>query len=238
MAGATFESRRTTCAAHPTGHTAHAPDGIVDSPCVPHASQEQQSTLKSRAMATDGAPPSAHCPRTSHSPGAMVARMPSARTLTFTACSGQLRAVVRASQTDLACARARPPQASLELYAPLAPDPTRMQGPASIRQARARRWRARDPARVCGVPSERLREGTACALTSQVRAATLMTWRSGRLRATSACLRASLVAMVRPRPCRYCVVRCPGWCMRSVCGRGAGRLRSSGSPRPQYALSA
>jgi hypothetical protein len=144
--GALDWSRRTTCAARPSRHAARAPDGIVDSPCVPHASQEQQSTLKSRAMATDGAPPSAHCPRTSHSPGAMVARMPSARTLTFTACSGQLRAVVRASQTDLPCARVRP--LAGQFAAVRSPrTPTRpackRSGINPTRCARARRWPAR-----------------------------------------------------------------------------------------------
>ena len=146
MTGAAPESRRTSYAAHPTHHAARAPDGIVDSPCVPHALQEQQSTSKSRAMATDGAPPSAHCSRTSHSPGAMVARMPSARTLTFTACSGQLRAVVRASQTDLPCARVRP--LAGQFAAVRSPrTPTRpackRAGINPTRCARARRWPAR-----------------------------------------------------------------------------------------------
>ena len=146
MAGATFESRRTTCAAHPTGHTAHAPDGIVDSPCVPHASQEQQSTSKSRAMATDGAPPSAHCPRTSTARERMVARLPRARTLAFTACGGLLRAVVRASQTDLACARVRPLAGHFgAVRSPRIPTRAacRRSGINPSRCARARRWRAR-----------------------------------------------------------------------------------------------
>ena len=70
----------------------------------------------------------------------------------------------------------------------------------------------------------------------------LMTWRSGRLRATtlSSLLCASLVACGQTATvsvlCR--AVPLAGVC-RSVCGRGAGRHNGlGGSPRPQYALSA
>jgi len=76
----------------------------------------------------------------------MVARLPRARTLAFTACGGLLRAVVRASQTDLACARARPLAGHFgAVRSPRIPTRAacRRSGINPSRCARARRWRAR-----------------------------------------------------------------------------------------------
>ena len=80
---------------------------IVDSPYVPHASQEQQSISSVRTMAADGAPPLTHHTMSHTVRESMPACMPSALTLALTVCGGLLRPVLRASQTDLVCARAR-----------------------------------------------------------------------------------------------------------------------------------
>ena len=245
MAGATFESRRTTCAAHPTDYKACAPDGIVEGPCVPHASQEQQSTSTSRTMAVDGLPPSDHTavPRTAREH--MVARMPHACILAFTVCSGQLRAVLRASQTDLVCARARHLAGLFRaLRSPLAPSKRTCKRTciSPSRCARALRWRARPLpcpcARVC--PLSASQSDRACVRPSQVGAAVL----GGRgeqvscvpQRSVDCCAR-RLWLVLRPRPCRYRV----GQCIWPVCAevmRGQGSGRQNGrceSLRPQNA---
>ena len=119
---------------------------IVDSPYVPHASQEQQSISSVRTMAADGAPPLTHHTMSHTVRESMPACMTSARTLALTACGGLLRAVVRASQTDLACARARPLAGHFgAVRSPRIPTRAacRRSGINPSRCARARRWRAR-----------------------------------------------------------------------------------------------
>ena len=143
-----------------------------------------------------------------------------------------------------ACATPRRPVCSCTL--PSHPDPTRMQkGRHQSDKVRpsAAMARATSLSPACArVPSERLRVGPRVRLTiAGTSGHALMTWRSGRLRATtlSSLLCASLVACGQTATvsvlCR--AVPLAGVC-RSVCGRGAGRHNGlGGSPRPQYALS-
>ena len=244
--GALDWSRRTTCAARPSRHAARAPDGIVDSPCVPHASQEQQSSSKSRAMAADGTLLSAHRPCTSHSPRAHGCTL-ATRSHTRIHCMRRAAACRGESLTDRprVCACATPGRPFWSCTLPSHPNPSCMQKErhqsVKVRPSAAMA-RATSLSPACArVPSERLRVGPRVRLTiAGTSGHALMTWRSGRLRATtlSSLLCASLVACGQTATvsvlCR--AVPLAGVC-RSVCGRGAGRHNGQGgSPRPKYAL--
>jgi len=131
--------------------------------CVAHMSQEQQSTSSPRTMVADDALPLNH-PLVPHAAREnMCAHMPSARTLALTACSGLPLAVLRASPTDLMCARVRPLAGlSWVLHSSRAPPRFKCKRTAinSLRCAQALRWCARplSPVRA-HVPLERLTIG-------------------------------------------------------------------------------
>ena len=174
----------------------------------------------------------------------MCAHMPSARTLALTACSGLPLAVLRASPTDLMCARVRPLAGlSWVLHSSRTPPRFKCKRTAinSLRCAQALRWCARplSPVRA-HVPLERLTIGPRvrppiAATSSRASRA----WRSSEDRAAklTTLLWVALVAWARPRLCRCRIRRCrwPGRA-EAMCERGAGRHGGRGEGlRPQYA---
>ena len=176
--GALDWSRRTTCAARPSRHAARAPDGIVDSPCVPHASQEQQSSSKSRAMAADGTLLSAHRPCTSHSPRAHGCTL-ATRSHTRIHCMRRAAACRGESLTDRprVCACATPGRPFWSCTLPSHPNPSCMQKErhqsVKVRPSAAMA-RATSPSPACArVPSEPSQSDRACVRPSQGRVAVL-----------------------------------------------------------------